>query len=34
MYIGRDIYPGACEVSDLTSVVTKNGRLTERLISG
>ena len=30
---GRDISPGACEVVDLTSTVTKNGRLTKRLIT-
>ena len=32
--VGRDIDPGACEVVDLTSAVTRNGRLTGRLIPG
>ena len=31
--VGRDISPGDCEVVDLTSTVTKNGRLTKRLIT-
>ena len=32
--LGRDISPSVCEVVDLTSAVTSNGRLTERLIPG
>ena len=31
--VGRDISPGACEIVDLTSTVTKNSRLTKRLIT-
>ena len=32
--VGRDIGPGTCEVVDLTSTVTRNGRLTGRLLPG
>ena len=32
--VGRDIGPGACEVVDLTSAVTRNGRLTGRPLPG
>ena len=32
--LGRDISPSVCEVVDLTSAVTNNGRLTGRLIPG
>ena len=32
--VGRDVSTGSCEVMDLTSAITRKGRLTGKLIPG